>query len=217
MTPGTSVRSWAAVSLAVLELAGLGCARVSVAYEPHKAEYRNGLPPLLFVAVVAHRGDIEALASAGAEMLGSMRGDGNALAGHGYIEKEVQTEAAALGATHILLTAESSTVDRTPDRFVTTCDKKGNCTTSNTGGIAYSLESSGYVLSRVPRERWAQLPVALQPGEANFKPKPRQAPVERCRQDGRGRPVCKSARSAAKSCVTASGDKRACAPRQMER
>jgi hypothetical protein len=152
--------------IALVAMVATSCARVWTTYEPHKAELRNGRRPLLSTAVVAHRGDIEALVDAGGEPLGTMSARGNGFAGHDDVQEEVQLEAAALGATHVILAAEWSTADRTPDYYVTNCTS-GTCTTSNAGGIAFSRPSGGYVLARVPSERWRELPLALRPGPEN--------------------------------------------------
>jgi hypothetical protein len=134
-----------------------GCrAQVRTRYEPHKAEYQNGVRPVLNVAVEAHRGDIDALGRAGAEVIGTMQGSGNRFARQHHVAAQVAVDAAELGATHIVVARED--VDSTPV-FLTNC-YGGVCTTST---VAVELPRGAYLLVRVPPKRWSELPKALRP------------------------------------------------------
>jgi hypothetical protein len=150
------VRIW--ISLFGLVLA----ACVNTEYTPYRAEYGEGLPRVTDIAVLAQRGDVEALVAAGGFPIGTMTGYGNAYASHSAVESRVRESAAERGATHILFASSWVSTSYTPVSATTKCT--GNtCNTTTTGGEEISKPRAGYVLVRVPLERWVELHLALQP------------------------------------------------------
>lgn len=144
-----------------------GCASVSTQYTPHKAEYRSGAAPSTALAVVAYEGDVEALADAGGEIIGTIDADGNARADREDIEEAVCERAAALGATHVIFVAAHIETHQAPSTFRATCRAvpglpQARCVTRERFGELTETPHAKYVLLRVPPTSWSKLPPSLQ-------------------------------------------------------
>jgi hypothetical protein len=117
--------------------------------------------------VVAYEGDVATLAAAGGKMHGRISGKGNQHAGLDDVQAQVQFDAAARGATHVILAKNGysqATVLLLP----------GSSTTTVAGNTAYTqhqppvygtvTEPEGtYIAIRVEYANWSKLPVQLRP------------------------------------------------------
>lgn len=156
----------ASVAVLLLVLLSAGCVNTWVDFKPYSTA-TLGRQPVLQTTILAYEGDIEALALAGAEIVGVLQVRGNGFASPYHIRRRALHEAARLGATHILLGNERSIVSWvqiTPDRATTRISGNRATTTYQPGAqMPVTNHSGSFVLVRVPPEHWIQLPEGLRP------------------------------------------------------
>ena len=184
------MKKWLILATAALGLAG--CAMVKngaqpaqapamqTRYEPHTAQQRART---VDVAVVAYRGDIDALAAVEGEPVGTVVVEGD-YGDDATFEAEARKVAAEKGGTHVIAAARDAADVKEVDRFATKNrrfahamsgfgDEK-RCREGDMRACAQQLEDPtvyktrhirlvSYVVVAVPPGRWADLPAALRP------------------------------------------------------
>lgn len=145
---------------------GVGCVRTWAEFTPYSSAARSAAP-MLHKAVFAYEGDIESLAYARAQIIGTLRINGNGWAGKGDLRYRALTEAASYGGTHVILGSEAGSASWhkiTSDRATTTLQGNTATTTFEPGReVRVTKFSGGYVIVRVEYRDWPRLPAELQP------------------------------------------------------
>lgn len=135
-------------------------------FTPYRAT-TAALPPICRAAVVAYEGDIDTLAGAGGEIVGTLEVRGNGFTGRSDVRARASSEAAQRGGTHVLVAGEgsSTTWTQTTPTTATTRVYGNTATTTVTPGtvVPVSRPHGGFVIVRVPPEKWLYLPQELRP------------------------------------------------------
>lgn len=140
-------------------------------FEPWKAQYKGGLPPVACEAVELYEGDIDAVGKAGGYVIGTLASSSSGMiTSDKRINKKSLEKAASLGGTHVILSSEMTTVtwsQVTKDRVDThgSVDSQGNFQSTSTytpgSKVATEHRTKMYVVIRVAPEWNEDLPSAL--------------------------------------------------------
>ncbi len=155
-------------SIVALVIALVGCgASTSVKFKPRDASSARA-PAVVDRAVVAFRDDAELLASAGAEILGSLEIKGSATADEDDVRSRAIVEAAKVGGTHALIAVERTAEEWeqiTEDGTRSWGGAGTKLHSQPTEGVIVNRKTSRgmFIVIRVPIERWPELPAPLQP------------------------------------------------------
>lgn len=143
-----------------------GCVRTWADFRPYSAVTRD-LSPLVDSALLAYEGDAELLRQAGAIQVGDFDVGGNVMADRSDVRERALMEAAAAGGTHVLIANEGSEradIQIAPATAVTTTTQTGAVTAFNPARtIAASRWSGNYIVLRVTKDQWENLPDGLKP------------------------------------------------------
>lgn len=153
------------VTLALLGALLLACgASVATHWEPHSSRTYG---PLCSQLVRFYPGDSEDLVRANAVIVGEIYANGNAFSDFWDLSETAEAEASSRGGTHIVYTEQSIDTTNVPlSGSYTRCHSWGStvdCSTLPLQTVKLHKPQARFVVVRVERAHWQNLPAQLRP------------------------------------------------------